>query len=232
VPGLASAVTLEAPVPVEALPGFAEGRVAVQDAAAQYAAGLLAPQPGDRVLDACAAPGGKTAHLLAHTPESEVLALDNNHERLARMGDNLTRLGAAATCRLGDAARPADWWDGQPFERILLDAPCSGTGVIRRHPDIKWLRRESDIARLAATQPALLDALWPLLAPGGRLLYATCSALDAENEPVVAGFATATPDVVCRPPALGVGRARPHGHQILPGEGGMDGFFYAWLDKV
>ena len=179
------AVVLERPCAVQALPGFADGEVSVQDASAQRAALLLAADgglpPGARVLDACAAPGGKTAHLL-ELADLELLALDSDGQRLARVGDTLRRLRLQAELKVGDASRPADWWDGRPFDAILLDAPCSASGIVRRHPDIRWLRRAADLAHLAALQTRLLEALWPLLKPGGRLLYATCSIFKCEGQ--------------------------------------------------
>lgn len=230
VSGVATALTLDEPVPVSRLPGFAEGWLSVQDAAAQLAAPLLAPSPGERVLDACAAPGGKTAHLL-EAGDPDVVALDRDPERLPRLEENLRRLGLAAQVRAGDAGTPETWWDGRPFQRILLDAPCSGTGVIRRHPDIKWLRRAADIPRLQAEQGRLLRALWPLLAPGGRLVYATCSILPAENETVVAAFVAGRDDVAAEATMLPVGQPVGYGRQILTGEADMDGFYYACLRK-
>ena len=226
-----AALTLAEPVEPAALPGFAEGQVSVQDAAAQLAAPLLAVEPGMRVLDACAAPGGKTAHLLECIPDLDLTALDQDGDRLERVRDNLNRLRLAARLVRGDASQPADWWDGVPYDRILLDAPCSATGVIRRHPDIKLLRRETDIAALADRQQAMLLALWPLLRPGGRLLYATCSVLRRENDQVVAAFLAAQPEAQAQPIRADWGRALALGHQILPGEGGMDGFYYAVLVK-
>ena len=226
-----AALTLAEPVEPAALPGFAEGWVSVQDAAAQLAAPLLAVEPGMRVLDACAAPGGKTAHLLECAPELDLTALDWDTERLERIRDNLNRLRLHARLVTGDASRPTTWWDGVPYDRILLDAPCSATGVIRRHPDIKLLRRETDIAALADRQQAMLATLWPLLRPGGRLLYATCSVLQSENEQVVAAFLTARPEAREQPIMADWGRAMAHGRQILPGEDGMDGFYYAALAK-
>jgi len=230
--GLPDALTLDEPVSVDELPGFADGEVSVQDGAAQYAAALVAPQPGDRVLDACAAPGGKTDHLHALCPDAAITALDNDGARLASVRANLERLGGRASLVVGDAGEPSQWWDGRLFDRILLDAPCSATGVIRRHPDIKWLRRESDIASLAAAQRRLLAALWPLLAAGGRMIYATCSVMRAENEDVVADLAGLRGDAIPEPPELGVGLALGVGHQILTGNGGMDGFYYACLRKT
>lgn len=226
------AITLATPCPVEQLPGFADGAVSVQDAAAQLAAGLLQLTPGQRVLDACAAPGGKTAHMLETCPEIEVLALDSEAERLRRVAENLKRLQLSAELCAGDAGTPATWWDGKPFDRILLDAPCSGSGVIRRHPDIKSLRRPEDIAALAAQQARLLRALWPLLAPGGILVYATCSILTAENAGQVAAFLHDEVQAQELPITAPWGRAVAVGRQILPGENGMDGFYYAVLRKA
>ncbi len=183
-------IVLASPVPVERLPDFAGGAVSVQDFAAQRAARLLvdASLPaGGRVLDACAAPGGKTAHLL-ELADLDVLALDSDPKRLARVDDTLARLQLAARTRAGDGRRPADWWDGQPFDAILLDAPCSASGIVRRHPDIRWLRRPEDIAALARIQAELLEALWPTLKPGGWLLYATCSVFKAEGEHQIDAF--------------------------------------------
>ena len=223
-PSVASAVVLDTPVAVERLPGWASGAVSVQDAAAQLAASLLDAQPGERVLDACAAPGGKAAHILEQA-DVTLWALDNVAARLDLLRDSFTRLALpAAQLRCADAACPEDWWDGQPFDRILLDAPCTATGVIRRHPDIKQLRREHDVAALAAQQARLLDALWPLVKPGGRLLYATCSLLPEENTLQLQQFCTRHADAQWQSDQAGSG-------QILPGEQDMDGFFYAVLDK-
>ena len=216
---------------VTRLPGWAEGAVSVQDLSAQWSALLLDAQPGDRVLDACSAPGGKTCHLLEHTPDLRLLALDSDADRLPRVEDNLRRLGLTANTRAADAAEPQRWWDGQPFQRILLDAPCSATGVIRRHPDIKLTRRREDIPALAALQGRLLDALWPCLEAGGTLLYATCSVLPAENDDVVAAFLARTPDARATPLTLPDGRPTAHGVQLLPQPDGGDGFFYARLAK-
>ncbi len=231
------AVLLTSPMDVEQLPGFANGHVSVQDAAAQFAAPLLAAASGMRILDACAAPGGKTCHVLEHTPDVRaLLALDRSRERLGHVHENLVRLGLVATTVTGDAGKPADWWDGARFQRILLDLPCSATGVIRRHPDIKLLRRPSDIERLSREQGAMLRALWPLLEPGGRMVYATCSVLRAENERVIAAFlaaeASAVPATLPRElAAAGVHTADAPGVQILPGAAGMDGFYYACLER-
>jgi 16S rRNA (cytosine967-C5)-methyltransferase len=221
------------------LPGFADGDVSVQDAAAQLGARLVAPRAGERVLDACAAPGGKTGHLLELQPElAQLVAVDVSSERLTRIADNLRRLGLSATLVAGDAGAPADWWDGRPFERILLDVPCSATGVIRRHPDIKLLRRPEDIAALAARQLQLLQALWALLAPGGRLVYASCSALQAETVAVVEAFMAGaqaretTAAVFADSGAIeATGPARA-GRRIAAGTAGMDGFYYACLEKT
>lgn len=226
------ALTLATPVAVEQLPGFTAGDVSVQDGAAQLAAGLLDLQPGQWVLDACAAPGGKTGHILESCAELSLVALDSEPERLRRVAENLARLGLDAKLVSGDAGTPGDWWDGQPFDRILLDAPCSGSGVIRRHPDIKTLRRPEDIAALAAEQRRLLHALWPLLKPGGMLVYATCSILPVENGRQVAAFLQAQHDARERAVDSGWGHAVEAGRQILPGENGMDGFYYACLSKL
>lgn len=232
-------LVVEPPCPVQRLPGFSEGAASVQDGAAQLAApllwdgaGNLPPLPaGARLLDACAAPGGKTGHILECVPTLDLTALDQDAGRLERVRENLSRLRLNARLIAGNARRPADWWDGVPYDRILLDAPCSATGVIRRHPDIKLLRRDTDITALAREQQALLSSLWPLLRPGGRLLYATCSVLRQENEQVVAAFLASQPDAGELPIAANWGRALSHGRQILPGEADMDGFYYAVLVK-
>ena len=232
-PEVASAVVLGEFLPVAALPGFADGRVSVQDAAAQLAAPLLDPQPGERVLDACSAPGGKLAHLLERQPDARVTALEVDPQRLAKVRETLERTGAAPQALMaGDASRPRTWWDGTPFDRILVDAPCSGTGVVRRHPDIKHLRRPQDLAPMAQRQAALLAALWPLLRPGGRLLYATCSVLPAENGDQVAAFLAGHADARAQALPPIPGQAAGPGRQILPGEAGMDGFYYALLTKA
>jgi 16S rRNA (cytosine967-C5)-methyltransferase len=228
----ADAITLERPVAVERLPGFNEGRVSVQDAAAQLAAGLLQLQPGQRVLDACAAPGGKSGHILELCPEVALTALDLEPKRLTRVAENLERLQLEATLVAGDAGSPAGWWDGKSYDRILLDAPCSATGVIRRHPDIKLLRRADDIAQLAELQGKILKALWPLLKPGGLLLYATCSIFKRENEQQLANFLADREDSYELPLNSNWGQKQQVGRQILPGQDGMDGFYYACLKKV
>jgi 16S rRNA (cytosine967-C5)-methyltransferase len=222
---VASAVCLTEAMPVEALPGFAAGEVSVQDVAAQRAAGFLDLAPGQRVLDACAAPGGKTGHILEACPGlAEVWAVDRA-KRLDLVADNLQRLNLTAKLIAGDAAAPEAWWDGRPFDRILIDAPCSALGVIRRHPDIKVLRRPDDVARVVPLQQRLLRALWPLLAPGGRLVYATCTFLKRENDEQIAAFCAA--EQGGEDGAAVVATAR----QWLPGEALGDGFYYAWLVK-
>ena len=236
--GAAQALRLDKPVPVESLPGFAAGEVSVQDAAAQLAAPWLLAGGGRRVLDACAAPGGKTGHLLELGGDAiEVTALDRDADRLQAVADNLERLGRDATLIAADASKPGEWWDERPFEAILLDAPCSATGVIRRHPDIKHLRRSADIDELSRLQAALLDELWRTLAPGGRLMYVTCSVLQQENDDVVAGFLARTPDarednVLHDYNIRDLMRDKACGLQILPGTAGLDGFYYAGLTKV
>jgi len=238
-PWAASAVELAQAVSVTDLPGFAEGRVSVQDAAAQLAAPLLDAKPGMRVLDACAAPGGKTGHLLEHTPGlAEVLAVDIEERRFGRVRENLERLGRTATLVAADVAKPREWWDGKPFDRILVDAPCSSTGVIRRHPDIKILRRPTDISALAVTQRAILEACFSMLAPGGRLIYATCSVLPAENQDVLARFVEAHHRAARSVPAtlaaeVPGAEVTRYGVQLLPGtEAGTDGFHYACVEKT
>lgn len=225
-------ITLQQPCSVTDLPGFTEAAVSVQDEAAQLAAGLLQLAPGQRVLDACCAPGGKTCHTLEceHSLQ-EVVALDVEAARMTRVEENLRRLGLTATLKVADAADTAAWWDRQPFDRILLDAPCSATGVIRRHPDVKLLRRANDIAKLADLQGRLLEALWPTLKLGGLLVYATCSVLPRENEEQVAAFVAAHDDAEHLPIAADWGIGRPYGRQLLPRDGGHDGFYYALLRR-
>lgn len=226
-------VTLDTPVTVEALPGFAEGGVSVQDEAAQLAALLIEPQQGERILDLCAAPGGKTLHMLELSRgEAEIVAVDVDTERCGRIRQNLAREHLSATVLSGDARAPASWWDGRQFDRILLDAPCSATGVIRRHPDIKLLREERDIDALTALQAAIFDSAWPLLKPGGVLVYATCSVIRAENEMQIVRFLETHTDAAEHPLTADWGIAQLHGRQILTGESGMDGFFYARLRKA
>jgi 16S rRNA (cytosine967-C5)-methyltransferase len=235
--GLApDALRVEPPTDVRRIPGFVDGRISVQDAAAQLAVELLCPRPGQRILDACAAPGGKTCHILERVSgDCRMTAIDISDRRLALVRENLTRLGFSADVRVGDAAEPGAWWDGQRYDRILLDAPCSATGVIRRHPDIKLLRRERDIARLARRQGQLLESAWRMLAPGGILLYTSCSVLREENEDVVARFLVATPGACDQTQILtSAWPSRPYpsagpGYSVLPGEADLDGFYYACL---
>jgi len=228
-----SGIVLDAPRPMAELPGWRDGRVSVQDLAAQYCPAVLDLAAGQRVLDACAAPGNKTAAMLEAQPGlAEMVAVDVDPARVETLGKTLARLGLAARTHAGDAAEPRSWWDGEAFDRILLDAPCTGTGVIRRHPDIKLLRRADDVAALVARQAALLDALWPLLRRGGKLVYATCSALHAENDSQVLDFLERHGDARAEPPDLDCGRACKAGHQILAGECGMDGFYYARIHKL
>ncbi len=225
-------ITLEKAWNVERLPGFREGLVSVQDAAAQLAAELLDLRPGLRLLDACAAPGGKFCHILETEPAlASAIALDIDGNRLAQVKENLNRLGLQARLMQGDARQPETWWDGIPYDRILLDVPCSATGVIRRHPDIKVLRRQNDIPQLAQRQHDMLTQLWPLLAPKGMLLYSTCSILKRENEFNIGRFLELQSDAREQPIAAQWGQAASHGKQILPGETSMDGFFYACLIK-
>ena len=228
------ALCLGEPVPVSALPGFSDGKVSVQDAGAQLAAQLLEAEPGEHILDACAAPGGKTAHIAERCDcRCDILAVDISAERLERVQENTERLRLQnVATREGDASAPEDWWSGEQFDKILLDVPCSATGVIRRHPDIRILRRASDIAAMADRQTKILAAMWPLLKPGGRLLYCTCSVLRAENERVIEAFRQSADGVVPLPlPQAMPGTAAGDGRQILPGETDMDGFYYAYLEK-
>lgn len=227
------ALVLDTPVPVHELPGFDEGFVSVQDGSAQRVFDALSPPPGARVLDACAAPGGKSAHLLERDPALRLLALDIDRKRLQRVHDTHARLGLSerATLRAADAADLPSWWDGVPFDAVLLDAPCSATGVVRRQPDVLLHRRESDLVALCATQSTLLDACWRTLAPGGVLLYATCSILKEENADQVDAFLARTPDARAEALDDGFGRTSGQGRQRMPGEHGMDGFFYARLRK-
>lgn len=238
-PWAPTAVRLERPVAVSALPEFSEGVVSVQDAGAQVAATLLDAQPGMRVMDACAAPGGKTGHLLEHTPEiGELVAIDVDADRVGRIQENLQRLRRSANVQIADVREPSSFWDGRPFDRILVDAPCSSTGVIRRHPDIKLLRRASDIAAFITTQQQILRSAFSMLAPGGRLLYCTCSVLPAENEGVVEHFLASDPSarVAAMPTAASLVPGavdKKVGIQLVPGsEAGTDGFYYACLEKT
>jgi 16S rRNA (cytosine967-C5)-methyltransferase len=219
----AEALLLEEPLPIDKLPGFAAGEVSVQDAGAQRAGSLLEPADGQRVLDACAAPGGKSGHLL-ELANVQLTALDADAERCARLERNLARLGLPARIVNADCLRAADWWDGVPFDRILADVPCSASGIVRRHPDIKWLRRAADVPAFAARQGAILDALWQLLCPDGKLLYATCSVFPQENDAVIEAFLARTPGAR-RLPLADTGTA-----QGLP-DAERDGFYYALIRK-
>ena len=229
-PWLADAVVLPHSTDVTRLPGFEDGAFAVQDGAAQVAADLADLHDGLRVLDACAAPGGKACHLLERA-RIDLTALDADARRAQRIRDNLMRLRLDAKLVIGDAGAPAGWWKRQPFDRILVDAPCSATGVLRRRPDVRLHRRESDIAAMGVQQRRILSALWPLLAPGGRLVYITCSVLRAENEAVVAELIEAHADAQHVPITLPAGQAAAVGWQILPGDGDLDGMYYAVLQK-
>lgn len=226
-------IQLAKPCDPTGLPLFAEGGVSVQDEAAQLAALLLELAPGQRVLDACSAPGGKTGHILETEPRlAQVVALDADPRRLGRVRENLARLNLQAEVISGDAAEPSTWWNGQPFERILLDAPCSATGIIRRHPDIKYLRSPGEIAKLAQLQARLLDSLWTLLAPGGVLLYATCSIMPEENSAQIEAFLSRQPDATCDHLDVPWGMVQKAGQQLLPGAASADGFYYARLRKA
>jgi 16S rRNA (cytosine967-C5)-methyltransferase len=229
-PWLHDALQLDAHADLARLPGFGQGHFSVQDGAAQCAADLMDLQDGVRVLDACAAPGGKACHMLERA-DLRLSALEREPARAVSIRANLERLNLACELRTGDAGEPTAWWDGKPFDRILLDAPCSATGVIRRHPDIKLHRRAGDIPQLAREQSRLLAALWPLLAPRGKLVYATCSVLREENERVVDAFLDTHPEAQPGPCNLPVGRAAGAGRQILPGSGGLDGMYYALIEK-
>ncbi|GAB2627058.1 16S rRNA (cytosine(967)-C(5))-methyltransferase RsmB [Novilysobacter erysipheiresistens] len=231
---LADALYLQSAVPVASLPGFAEGMVSVQDGAAQRVADALAPPPGSRVLDACAAPGGKAAHLLERDPTLRLTALDIDPLRLRQVRETLDRLQLAGHAQLhaADASDLDSWWDGNPFDAVLLDAPCSATGIVRRQPDVLLHRRDSDLVALGKLQAALLDNLWRTLTPGGVLLYATCSILQSENATQVEAFLARTPDAVAEPLGDGFGHPSGAGRQRLPGEDDMDGFFYARLRKA
>ena len=209
---------LARPLPVESLPGFAAGLVSVQDPGAQRAAELLSPEPGSRVLDACAAPGGKTAHLLERA-DLELLALDLKPARCRRVSENLVRLGLSAEVRVADCVRRDSWWDGRPFDAVLADVPCTASGVVRRNPDAKWLRRSDDVSSFASAQARILDALWPVVRPGGKLLYVTCSVFPAENGEQVARFLERQPQA-----------SRRHEEQLLP-TAEHDGFYYCLLEK-
>ncbi|GEM76263.1 16S rRNA (cytosine(967)-C(5))-methyltransferase RsmB [Vibrio sagamiensis] len=225
-PQAMDALKLASPCDVMKLPGFNQGWVSVQDAAAQLSINYLTPKDGELILDCCAAPGGKTAHILERTSGSKVVAIDCDETRLQRVHDNLQRLNLQAKVIYGDARHPQDWWQGAQFDRILLDAPCSATGVIRRHPDIKWLRRAEDITALAELQSEIFDAMWAQLKPGGTMVYATCSITPQENVEQVKAFLDRTTDA-----QLVDSDPQQPGRQILPGEDDMDGFYYAVLTK-
>ena len=228
-----SGIALQRPIGVEELPGFAEGLVSVQDGAAQLSGDLLAMQPGHRILDACAAPGGKTALILERSPADQLLtAVDIDTRRLERLHANLRRLKLSCRVVCADVADVASWWDGVAFERVLLDAPCTGSGVIRRHPDIKLLRGASDLEDQSRRQEQLLEALWHVLAPAGQLLYATCSIVPLENDRVIERFLNRHEDAQIQSIDAEWGRKTGFGRQILPGDGGMDGFYYAVLVKT
>lgn len=227
-----SGIILEQAVNVGRLPGFAQGLVSVQDTAAQLAAQLLEVKPGQLVLDVCAAPGGKTAHIIETEPQiAELVALDIDSQRLQRVDENLQRLGGSAKLLCGDAVSPDLWWQGDLFERILLDAPCTATGVIRRHPDIKLLRKPQEVERICVLQEQILGAIWPLLKPGGMLLYATCSVLPQENEEQIKRFIEHNSNACYQSIDAAWGHDRPFGRQIFPGEDDMDGFYYARVVK-
>lgn len=232
-PALAEALRLDDSRAVADLPGFDDGLVSVQDASAQAVADALAPAPGARVLDACAAPGGKAAHLLERDPTLRLTALEVDPRRLRRTAETLQRVGveAAVDLKAVDATNLSAWWDGAPFDAVLIDAPCSATGIVRRQPDILLHRKPADIDALVSTQAWLLDALWPVLAPGGTLVYATCSILVRENAAQVEAFLARTADAIVEPLPETFGHPAGPGRQRLPGEDGMDGFFYARLRK-
>lgn len=230
--GLETGLVLDAPRPTRTLPGFDDGLVSVQDSGAQLASVLLGARRGQRVLDACAAPGGKTTAVLEQAGNAlDLIAIDKDATRLESVRAALARLGLDARVFQDDASSPEGEWRDSPFDRILLDAPCSATGVIRRHPDIKWLRRPEDVEALQATQHRMLEAIWPLLAPGGRLLYATCSLLAGENQAQIAAFLANHADACERPLETDWGRPLRHGRQLLPTSGGHDAFYYALLEK-
>ncbi len=226
-------LVLTHPAGVEVLPDFSEGHVSVQDLAAQLAIPLLEPQSGERVLDACSAPGGKLAHLLESSPTlQEVVAIEKEPHRFKKLESTLERLGLGATLLQNDVRAVDDWWDQQFFDRILIDAPCSASGVIRRHPDIKYLRTAKDIQNITVLQAEILDALWPLLSKGGKLLYITCSVFKAENDEQIAAFANKYNDANSIPIQAKWGMTTEYGRQILPGDNAMDGFYYAQLQKI
>ena len=225
------AISINPAAAVARIPGFEKGWLSVQDPAAQLARDLLDPRSGDRILDACAAPGGKTAHLLESCQGIELTVLDRQAQRIEQIDQNLRRLGLNAESIVADATAIEAWWKGEKFHKILLDAPCSATGVIRRHPEIKWLRSSTQVDTVVQTQARLLAALWPLLEPGGILVYATCSVLKRENSQQIQRFLGQHTDAAVEVPSVEWGMVNPFGRQILPGEARMDGFFYAVLRK-
>ena len=229
---LPDALRIDVPVAVTALPGFAEGDVSVQDGSAQQVADALPLTIGMRVLDACSAPGGKAAHLLERDPSLRLLALDVDRRRLSRVEETLARTGVEAELQVADATNLDAWWDGSPFDTVLLDAPCSATGIVRRQPDVLLHRKPEDLVALTALQARLLDAVWKVLKPGGVMLYATCSILKEENEHQVAAFLSRTPDASADTLPAHYGHPAGHGRQRLPGEQRMDGFFYARISKA
>lgn len=233
-PDCEQGLILQQSTDITRLPTYDDGGFSVQDAAAQQAAQLLQPQSGEHILDACAAPGGKTSHLLEYSDgEIDLFALEKEPERLDRLAENLYRLDLQCDYTVGDAAEPETWWDGRAFDKILLDAPCSATGIIRRHPDIKWHRVPEDIEELIQIQSRILDALWTTLKPGGRMLYATCSVLPQENSQQIQAFLERTADAKPIPLAVEWGwSGSTTGRQILPGDHGMDGFYYCLLEKA
>jgi 16S rRNA (cytosine967-C5)-methyltransferase len=230
--GSEATLVLGTPVPAASLPGFRAGTVSVQDEGAQHAAVLLAPAAGDHILDACAAPGGKAIHLLERAPKMDLVALERDHDRCELVRQEYRRRGYDGQPVLQGDATTQQWWDGRPFNRILLDAPCSGTGTLRRHPDIKLLKRATDIPRYRETQGQLLANLWQTLARGGRMLYCTCSVLSAENDVVVGNFLTGTDDATVETILADWGVATRYGRQLLPAIDGPDGFYYSMLVKA
>lgn len=230
-----SAIYLKAPCAVDVLPGFRDGYVSVQDEASQILPSLMSPSKGERLLDACAAPGGKTCHLLETEPDlSEIVALDIEARRLERLRENLDRLQLSSdrvTILGADATKPDTWWNGEPFDRILLDAPCSATGIIRRQPDVKILRQKQDISRLTELQARLLDSLWMCLKPGGLMVYSTCSILSAENSSQIGSFISRTEDAQLQTIPGDWGLMCAHGKQLIPADNGTDGFYFALLRK-
>jgi len=227
----AAGITLDSPLDVTSLPGFEDGRVSVQDEASQLAEGILKLKSNQSALDACAAPGGKSCHILESMPDIDLVSLELDAQRSDRIRENMTRLGLSANIVLGDARQPDNWWTGQQFDRILLDAPCSATGIISRHPDIKLLRKESDIDKLALQQLTLLVSLWPLLKRDGILVYSTCSILPEENSQPIHNFLSQTPDASELSIEANWGLKTEHGRQLFPVKHGHDGFYYARLHK-